>query len=122
MDDRTHTNTNARVRAIVDDAIAELVMVGLESRSAAANLMAIQAIIRIEDEDEIESLIKFVADTYRGVHTAGEVYDVGDMVTCGGSLWHCNEITDGKPGEATAAWTLAVKRGRDGKDITRAAA
>lgn len=64
MDDRTHTNTNARVRAIVDDAIAELVMVGLESRSAAANLMAIQAIIRIEDEDEIESLIKFVADTY----------------------------------------------------------
>ena len=37
------------------------------------------------------------------------------MATWGGSTFHCNETTTSKPGESKA-WTLMVKRGRDGKD------
>lgn len=59
---------------------------------------------------------------YRGVFTAGEIYDVGNMVTSGGSLWHCDQLTKDRPGDGNPAWTLAVKRGRDGKDLTRGAA
>lgn len=53
---------------------------------------------------------------YRGVYREG-VYQKGDTVTFGGSLWHSNK--DGnteKPDTGTGAWTLAAKRGRDGKD------
>jgi hypothetical protein len=54
--------------------------------------------------------------TYQGVYVEGKSYDVGELVTWGGSMWHCNEATELKPGEGSKAWTLAVKRGRDGKD------
>ncbi|WP_250532430.1 hypothetical protein [Caballeronia sp. ATUFL_F1_KS39] len=53
---------------------------------------------------------------YRGVHQAGETYRAGDVVTWAGSLWHCNATTDTKPDAGGDAWTLAAKRGRDGKD------
>lgn len=55
-------------------------------------------------------------DIYRGVYSEGKTYDRGDGVTWGGSEWHCNEQTTAKPGEGSKAWTLKVKRGRDGKD------
>jgi len=56
---------------------------------------------------------------YQGVFKEGETYDHGDMVTWGGSLWHCDVLTRDKPGEPNVkAWTLAAKRGRDGKDGT----
>jgi hypothetical protein len=61
MTDRSHSDLNAKVRATVDDAIAEFLMMGMQSRSAAAALMAIQAMIRIEDEREIESVMRFAA-------------------------------------------------------------
>jgi integrin beta 3 len=54
---------------------------------------------------------------YRGVFKDGQVYRKGDTVTWGGSLWHCDaDGTDDKPDGATKSWTLASKRGRDGKD------
>jgi hypothetical protein len=40
----------------------------------------------------------------------------GDTFTFGGSLWHCDEPTGDKPGESKA-WTLAAKRGKDGKEV-----
>lgn len=50
---------------------------------------------------------------YRGVFKEGQAYEIGDMVTWGGSLWHCDKDTTSKPdGED---WTLCVKKGRDGK-------
>jgi hypothetical protein len=54
---------------------------------------------------------------YKDVWKEGETYGLGDFVTLGGSLWHCNASTrtNEKPG-TTETWTLAVKRGRDGKD------
>lgn len=50
----------------------------------------------------------------RGVWREGQ-YAKGDAVTWGGSLWIAREATAEKP-ETSAAWRLAVKRGRDGKD------
>jgi hypothetical protein len=54
---------------------------------------------------------------YKGVYVEGTEYEAGDMVSFGGSVWHCNEDTTDKPDGALKAWTLAVKRGRDGKDL-----
>lgn len=53
---------------------------------------------------------------YRGVFQDGETYAVGDMVTWGGSVWHCNAAGAGKPGDDATGWVLAVKKGRDGRD------
>ncbi|MFK3708181.1 phage gp6-like head-tail connector protein [Klebsiella sp. NPDC088457] len=54
---------------------------------------------------------------YRGVFKSGDEYMPGDTVTWGGSLWHCDEQTQDKPGETgSKGWTLAAKRGRDGRD------
>lgn len=54
-------------------------------------------------------------EIYRGVYTE-KAYARGDSVTWAGSEWHCNEPTTTKPGDGSKAWTLKVKRGRDGKD------
>lgn len=55
---------------------------------------------------------------YRGVWREGETYQRGDLVTWGGSMWHCDKDgTLAKPDGGD--YTLAVKRGRDGKDATR---
>ena len=61
--------------------------------------------------------IALPAMVYRGVYEAGRLYAPGDSVTFGGSSWVCNAPTDAKPGETEKTWTLAVKRGRDGKDF-----
>jgi hypothetical protein len=53
---------------------------------------------------------------YRGVYQAGTTYELGDVVSFGGSGWHCNAPTDSKPGNGNLAWTLMIKHGRDGKD------
>lgn len=52
---------------------------------------------------------------YEGPHEAGKVYDKGQFTTHNGSLWHCNYKTASRPGDGPA-WTLAVKRGADGRD------
>lgn len=49
---------------------------------------------------------------YLGVHVSGKSYDVGDLVTAGGSAWYCGHTTTGTPGHSPD-WTLMVKRGRD---------
>lgn len=63
---------------------------------------------------------------YRGSYAEGQTYERGDTVTYAGSLWHCNGgeaqgqwsgETKEKPGDGSKAWTLAAKRGRDGKDF-----
>lgn len=61
-----------------------------------------------------ERAIKIPAMLYRGVYVVGKVYERGDVVTWGGSLWHANDETTTRPGDGAPAWTLAVKRGRDG--------
>jgi hypothetical protein len=52
---------------------------------------------------------------YQGVWEQRK-YSKGSLVTWGGSCWHANRETSAKPDEDREAWTLMVKRGRDGKD------
>jgi hypothetical protein len=58
----------------------------------------------------------FPVPVYCGVFKDGEQYVPGDLVTWGGSLWHCNSETKDKPDSGKEAWSCAVKKGRDGKD------
>ena len=52
---------------------------------------------------------------YLGTHKPGQRYERGNLTTCSGSLWHCNDAeTLERPGES-AAWTLVAKRGSDGR-------
>ncbi len=53
---------------------------------------------------------------YKGVWEAGRDYMNGDAVTKAGSLWICrlNHLSS-EPGVDFTGWTLAVKKGRDGK-------
>jgi integrin beta 3 len=58
--------------------------------------------------------LTFPVPIYRDVYRPERAYVRGDVVTFGGSMWHCNAATEEKPGES-GAWTLAAKRGRDGQ-------
>lgn len=53
---------------------------------------------------------------YQGVYSEGKQYTPGDVVTWAGSTWTAHEQTTTKPGDGSKAWTLIVKRGRDGRD------
>lgn len=56
---------------------------------------------------------------YRGIWEPERTYEPGDNVTFGSSQWNCIAATTAKPGEsadASRAWRLAVKKGRDGRD------
>jgi hypothetical protein len=66
---------------------------------------------------DVERVASFKWPTmiYRDVFKEGAAYQQGDVVTWGGSLWHCDKATSAKPG--TDDWTLACKKGRDGKDV-----
>lgn len=65
---------------------------------------------------QVRKALQLPVMIYRGVFSPGD-YVPGDTVTWGGSLWHCDEPTTDKPGEVgSKGWTLAAKRGRDGKD------
>ena len=82
-----------------------------------------------EMKDERTIVFKFVRDDSivemhefsfpvmidRGVWTE-RVYQKGDCVTWGGSLWVCQRETSAKPDSPDSGWRLAVKKGRDGKD------
>lgn len=66
-----------------------------------------------ETVKEFRTALPVVID--RGVFKEGSAYAKGDGVTYGGSFWIAQRDTGERP-EASDAWRLAVKRGRDGKD------
>ena len=66
--------------------------------------------IRHTVEHQLDTMI------YRGAYKAGQAYEPGDTVSCGGQLHHCNQPTTDRPDGGSAAWTLCSRRGRDGKD------
>jgi len=90
----------AGVKLQPDDADSRLVTLGVTTSTGKSTELA----------------LRLPATRYRGVFREGDDYDLGDMVTWSGSVWHCNRATSDKPIEGGDAWTLAVKRGRDGKD------
>jgi hypothetical protein len=55
---------------------------------------------------------------YQGVYRDGE-YSEGSLVTMHGSLFHANRRTKMIPGDGSRDWTLCVKRGRDGRDVSK---
>jgi hypothetical protein len=78
----------------------------------------------VRGEVKLERQVKLATLIYRGVWRDGE-YERGDVVTWGGSAWHCQQQTKDKPGApipgtAGAAgggsWRLMVKEGARGKD------
>ena len=55
---------------------------------------------------------------YLGVWDEKKVYPIASMVTCGGSIWYAKAPSvSRRPGTDAKAWQLAVKSGRDGKDL-----
>lgn len=64
----------------------------------------------------VERTIKLDTVLDKGVWK-DEVYEKGDAVTYGGSLWIAqSDEQEGAPGTCKS-WRLAVKKGRDGKDL-----
>lgn len=60
---------------------------------------------------------------YQGSYQAGRTYVTGDLVSLRGCEWHCKAaLTTARPGDDSADWTLAVKCGRDGRDLRDASA
>ena len=41
----------------------------------------------------------------------------GQFFTRNGSVWHCKGLTTSAPGTDPQAWQLAVKKGRDSRDL-----
>lgn len=72
---------------------------------------------RGEQAKRFEFSIPAVID--RGVFKDGAEYGAGDGVTWGGSYWIAQKATATKPDGPESGWRLAVKRGRDGKDLTK---
>jgi hypothetical protein len=57
---------------------------------------------------------------YCGVYESDRAYGAGNAVTCNGSVWIAKTATCQRPdedGPGARDWTLAVKRGKDGKDL-----
>jgi integrin beta 3 len=71
--------------------------------------------------ERITSAIKAALPDLRfcGVWRDGEHYNEGNLVVCGGSLFHCNETgTADRIGNGpTKGWTMVAQRGRDGRDL-----
>jgi len=63
-----------------------------------------------------ERAIKLHMINYREVWREGE-YERGDVVSWGGSSWHCQRTTTEKPAYGCADWIMLVKRGDDGRDF-----
>lgn len=76
-------------------------------------------LLKFDDGGDISFSVElgFPVMIYRGVFSEGKAYEKGDTVTWGGHLWHCNEKTTEKPMDGQGVWTLAAKRGRDGKEV-----
>lgn len=85
-----------------DDIKAERILAGLDSlRDRMKHL-------------EARPHLRF-AGQYR--EDSGTAYAPGDLVTSGGSLWACAAETSTRPGAGNEAWCLAVRKGRDGKEV-----
>ena len=72
MEDRTHNDPNARVRAIVDDGIAELLLLGMASKDSAAVLMAFQAALRVDGNERRKELARLIAELVWDVDDTGD--------------------------------------------------
>ena len=99
--------TIASLQSDFEAALVEAVVV-LDGKS-------LQLIRTFGDGNQKTTEIELPQLAYMGVFDAEKHYQKGDLVTHGGSMWHCNEASSNKPDESGGAWTLCVKKGRDAK-------
>jgi len=72
---------------------------------------------RLDLEARVAALEARPTISYEKIYSPDKVYKPGNLTTHQGSLWHANVETRGvPPGDGNVAWTLIVKRGREGKD------
>ncbi|MGZ2789582.1 hypothetical protein AAER32_24380 [Pseudomonas aeruginosa] len=65
----------------------------------------------------LEKSVRIASVIDRGVYSAEKSYEQGDGTTYGGCYWISQkDAPEGVPG-GSADWRLAVKKGRDGKDL-----
>ncbi|HCT7937115.1 hypothetical protein AAA529_07610 [Pseudomonas aeruginosa] len=65
----------------------------------------------------LEKSVRIASVIDRGVYSAEKSYEQGDGTTYGGCYWIAQkDAPAGAPG-ASADWRMAVKKGRDGKDL-----
>lgn len=63
-----------------------------------------------------EAILRIDSQIYRGAYKPNVKYLRGDNVSQSGSTWIAKkDEPDGIPGEGATDWTLAVKRGKDGR-------
>jgi len=89
---------------------ARLKLLEEKTRSPAAGVKDSQGLEARVAKLESRPLVR-----YHGVWSPDTEYQRGDLVTSGGSMWHCWHTTRAKPGESDD-WQLCVKRGSPGKD------
>lgn len=69
-------------------------------------------------ETTIEKSLRIPSVIDRGPYKSGNEYEKGDGVTHGGSFWIAqDDKPEGVPGMGGKGWRLAVKKGRDGRDL-----
>jgi hypothetical protein len=68
--------------------------------------------------DQVKTLGQFTLHQpmYRGVYKAGDQYRLNESVTYRGDLWIARADTFDTPGEGKTHCTLAVRKGRDGRE------
>lgn len=87
------------------DALLKAGIGAANDRRRELELRVMQLEERLADVDNLK---------YCGTYEQHREYQPGNFVTEAGSIWHCKVRTSAKPGESDC-WTLAVKRGKDGR-------
>lgn len=75
----------------------------------------LKTVVTLTDGSECDTVVDLPMMAYMGVFDAQKQYQKGELVTHGGSMWHCKQATSDKPDAGTGAWQLCVKKGRDAK-------
>jgi len=71
-------------------------------------------VLRWRRGELVKSLpVELPLPVYQGAYSSGRSYRPGDVVSYDGSAWHCEIMTTSRPGDASRAWQLMVKHGRD---------
>jgi hypothetical protein len=81
--------------------------------------VTLEAVVPRHDGTESRSVVDIPVEIgmrYREVWLESGDYRPGDVVTHKGSMWIAKTNTAGEPGSDITGWTLAVKRGNNGRD------
>jgi hypothetical protein len=109
----------ARTRTVLTEkhleAIARAFVPFLKEAVAQALVPVFDRIVELEAR--VIELRQQPSPKYRRVWSEGVAYFAGDFVSDHGGVWHCEKAcTNVRPGTNPEFWTLAIPRGRRGRD------